>query len=549
MRDSIRFLSPYILPYRKHFAAFYAGWLAETVLAILLPKLLGIMLDQIIYEQDLTDFFKVGGAAAVFSIYSCVLYYWLYAQHHYLMIMFTFQIKIAVFEKFLKMQPLKLESFRFGEIVAVIQEYPAECMHFLIRGVIHQVNNFVIIAVVIVFSFRISMSVGSAMIFLSALCGVVAAVSGNRNRRASLRQRNEYGSYVGWLYEILENSLTIQLLNAQGKVEKQFRTFSEKMFCEKNRMENTKMLSDQLINGVFLLSRMCIFAVAVYLTSTGELTIGTFTVIIAYFGKLTDVLTDINRKWNDAQTRAGYIRKIRDFMSCPDEKDSGSIVMDQCQGDIRIENLTFSYSENVIFRNFNLHIRPGEKVAVTGASGSGKSTLAELLTGMLEPYDGVICIDGIRTEEYTLRSFRKRVGILFQEPLIIGDSLRDNLLTGKRKASDEEMWKALQEAGLGTFAEGLPQGLDTCVRGNLSGGQCQRLGIAQLYLKDPDILILDEPTSALDEETEHKILKCWGEIFSGKTLIIITHRKAPLSICDREIRTGKGIQEEAGAQR
>ena len=104
------------------------------------------------------------------------------------MIMFTFQIKIAVFEKFLKMQPLKLESFRFGEIVAVIQEYPAECMHFLIRGVIHQVNNFIIIAVVIVFSFRISMSVGSAMIFLSALCGVVAAVSGNRNQRASLRQ-------------------------------------------------------------------------------------------------------------------------------------------------------------------------------------------------------------------------------------------------------------------------------------------------------------------------------------------------------------------------
>lgn len=112
MRDSIRFLSPYILPYRKHFAAFYAGWLTETVLAILLPKLLGIMLDQIIYKQDLTDFFKVGGAASVFSIYSCVLYYWLYAQHHYLMIMFTFQIKIAVFEKFLKMQPLKLESFR-----------------------------------------------------------------------------------------------------------------------------------------------------------------------------------------------------------------------------------------------------------------------------------------------------------------------------------------------------------------------------------------------------------------------------------------------------
>lgn len=536
IRDSIRFLGKYIRPYGKHFAAFYGGWLFETILSVLLPKLLGIMLDQIVYGGDLKEFMLVSGAAAIFSVYSCVLYYWLYAQHHYLMIMFTFQIKLAVFEKFMTMQPVKLKTFTTGEITAVIQDYPAECMHFFIRGVIHQINNFVIIAAVLLFTFRISPAAGVTMAVLSALCGGTAVFFGNQTGRASVRLREEYGKYIGWLCEILENSTAVRLLNAAQKTEEKFRVYSKNMFREKNRMEHTKVLSEQLNNAVFLLSRLCIFGLAVYLTGTGMLTIGTFTVIIAYFGRLTDTLADINAKWNDAQTRAGYIRKIRDFLDCPDEEDQGKAVPENCRGDICTENLSFSYGEHVICRQFNLHIRPGEKAAVVGPSGIGKSTLAELLAGLLTPDQGCVKLDGIPITEYTRKSLRRKLGILFQEPLAVEESLRGNLLLAKRDASEEEMWKALRDAGLQEFASALAGGLDARIRDTLSGGQRQRLGIAQLCLRDPDIVILDEPTSALDEETEQEILARWEETFREKTMVIITHRKGPLAICGRVIR-------------
>lgn len=547
--DSIRFLSGYILPYGKHFAAFYTGWLFETILSVLLPKLLGIMLDQIVYGRDLEEFLKVSAVAAGMSLYSCVLYYWLYAQHHYLMIMFTFQIKIAVFEKFLKMQPVKLKSFRSGEIIALIQDYPAECMHFLIRGVIHQINNVVLIAAVLVFSFRISTFVGAALLILSAVCGVVTVLSGNRTEKSSVRQRETYGNYIGWLFEILENQVLIRLAGAQEKVKNHLEDFSRKLFWERNRMEWIKVLSEHLIKGLILLSRMYIFGAAVYLTGKGVMTIGTFTVVITYFEKLTDVLSDVSRKWNDAQTRAGYIRKIRDFLDRPDEADKGKIAADRLRGEIQIRNVTFSYGKNIIYKDFSLCIHSGEKVAVTGPSGSGKSTLAELLTGMLSPKKGKILIDGREIGDYTLRSFRSRIGILFQEPLITDDTLRGNLLLAKRGAAEEDLWKALEDAGLRTFAEGLPEGLDTKIREKLSGGQKQRIGIAQICLKDPDLLFLDEPTSSLDKETEQEILERLRERFREKSMILITHREAPLSICDRVIKIHSPEEKKGGNER
>lgn len=533
------FLQKYIRPYRKHFAAFYGGWLVETIIAVLLPKLLGIMLDEIVYRQDVAEFMKVSGIAAIISIYSCILYYWLYAQHHYLMIMFTFHIKVDVFEKFMKIEPLRLKRFRTGEVIALIQEYPAECMHFLIRGVIHQINNFVIIAAVLVFSFRLSAVAGAAMAMLSGLCGIVTFCAGKSSGRASVRQRDEYGRYIGWLYEILENSVTVKLLGAQDLIRAKFERYSEKLFREKDRMSITKSLSGQVIKGVFLIARLAVLGTAVYMTAKDSLTIGSFTVIITYFNKLTGTLTDINQKWTDAQTRAGYIKKLHEFMECPDEEDTGKLVMEHCRGDIRIRNMKFSYGEKEVFRNFNLHITFGEKVAVTGASGSGKSTLAELMTGMLKPERGTIQIDGNRIEEYTLRSLRSRIGILWQDALIIEGSLKDNLLLADSRASDRQMWRALWESELGDYAERLENGIDTVISGTLSGGQKQRLAIAQLCLRNPDIIIFDEPTAALDDETEYRLIEHWRKLFKDKTLIVITHRPKPLELCDRVIRVEK----------
>lgn len=179
------FLSEKIYPALQ--TAFYVGWLVETIITLVLPVLLGIMLDQIIYRRDLTDFFHVSGVVVILSIYACVLYYWLYAQHHYLMIMFTFGIKKDAFEQFLYTRAELLKQIPQGEMLSLVLEYPAECMHFLIRGVIHQINNFIIIGAILFLSFRIHPVLGIMMLALALGCGIVTVCSGKKSGNASRR--------------------------------------------------------------------------------------------------------------------------------------------------------------------------------------------------------------------------------------------------------------------------------------------------------------------------------------------------------------------------
>lgn len=536
VKDAIGFLMKYVHPYKKHFFAFYAGWLLETVVSIFIPKILGIMLDTIVYQQNIADFLKASLVVVLLMVYSCILYYWLYAQHHYLMIMFTFQIKIAVFEKFLKLHPKKRQELSTGEIMAVIQDYPAECMHFLIRGVIHQINNFIIIAVLLVFSFRMNLLLGSLMVCLAFGCGVITILFGKQSKASSVKEQKVYGKYIGWLYEILENFISIRLMGAQKSVEDKYYSYSKNLFKEKNRMNLFQEGSDQIIKGVILISELCIFALSAYLMEGNMLSIGAFTVVLAYFNRLSNTVTDINQKWNDAQTRAGFIEKICDFLKLPDEADRGKKTMGYCHGEIQIENLQFSYGMNQIFHDFCLHIKAKEKIGIVGASGCGKSTLADLLTGLLKPDAGKIEIDGVNIKEYSLKSLRSKVGIMYQDALFVDGSIRENLLFGKKNASKAEMMEALKNAGLQKYINDLPEGLDSHTCNEMSGGQKQRLAIARIILEDPDIIILDEPTSALDSGMEQRIMAGLIELFQDKTMIIITHRRETAELCDRVIR-------------
>lgn len=541
--EAVCFLKKYIKPYVKHFIAFYVGWWVETIAVLLTPVMLGIMLDQIIYRQDLQGFFQVSPTVVFLSVFSCVLYYWIYAQHHYLMTMYTFGIKIDVFKQFMEIDPGILDSLNAGELIALMQEYPSECMHFLIRGLIHQINNVIIIGVILVLSFRINIFIGVLMLALSVICAGTSILFGRKNKNASIRQRKVYGDYIGWIYEIIENAIDLCFLNAQSMIKNKYKDFSKRMFSEQNKMYLFQDISEQIIKGIFLAAQICIYFIAAFLAGKGALTIGSFTVIIAYFTKLTSTVIEFNRQWNDAQTRAGYVQKLKEFMEYPKEKDDGNQELTECIGEIRVEHMEFSYGLKCIFKDFCMDVKSGEKAAIVGESGIGKSTLADLLVGLLEPDAGKIMVDGVELGNFSKKSLRKQVGILFQESLMFEGSLRENLMLGNPQAGEEDIWKAVRCADLESYVLSLPDGLDTRIGAggvNLSGGQKQRLAIAQICLRDPQILILDEPTSALDPESEEKIIRNWKEAFKDKTVIVITHRKKPLELCQKIIRIGDG---------
>lgn len=539
--EAVSFLKKYIKPYIKHFIAFYAGWLVETIAVILTPKMLGIMLDQIIYQQDLMGFFKVSLVVVFLSVFSCILYYWIYAQHHYLMIMYTFGIKVDVLEQFMEIEPEILSSLSAGELISLIQEYPPECMHFLVRGFIHQINNVIIVGTILILSFKIHVIIGILMLLLSIVCAGTSIFFGRKNKNASIRQRKVYGNYIGWLYEVIENAADICFLNAQDTMKQKYKDFSNKMFSEQNKMHLFQDISEQVIKGIFLVVQIGIFFMAAFLTGKGALTVGAFTVIVTYFNKLTSTIIEFNQQWNDAQTRAGYVQKIKEFMEYPKEKDDGKQEFTDCLGEINIQHMKFSYGQKNIYKDFSMDVKSNEKVAIVGESGIGKSTLADLLVGLLEPDAGKIMVDGVEIENYTKKSLRKHMGILFQESLIFEGSLKDNLMLGNPKASEKEIWHAVRCADLEKCIADLPEGLDTWI-GNegvkLSGGQKQRLAIAQICLRNPKIIILDEPTSALDHESEEKIIQNWKEVFKDKTVIVITHRKKPLELCQQIIKIG-----------
>jgi ABC-type multidrug transport system fused ATPase/permease subunit len=208
-------------------------------------------------------------------------------------------------------------------------------------------------------------------------------------------------------------------------------------------------------------------------------------------------------------------------------------------GDIRYENVNFSYAEGLsALRNISLHARPGETVALVGATGAGKSTLANLLPRFYElpKNDGKIFVDEKEIREYGIRALRENIGVVTQESFLFNGSIRENLLMGKPKASDEELWRAIDAANARQFVERLPDQLNSVVgeRGvKLSVGEKQRLSIARALLKDPPILILDEATASVDTATERLIQEALEHLMANRTSIVIAHRLSTIVRADQ----------------
>jgi ABC-type multidrug transport system fused ATPase/permease subunit len=295
--------------------------------------------------------------------------------------------------------------------------------------------------------------------------------------------------------------------------------------------------ADFLIGVMPWVANVAVLAVGAYLVIQDRWTLGSllaFQGYISFVYNPAEFLASANLQMQNALAALERISALFDIV--PEESGTGELVQ-KLQGDVTFSDVSFAYQpEEPVLRQISFAVQAGEKVAIVGQSGVGKTTLVSLLMRLYQPQSGTIRFDGLPVEDYELHSLRERIGFVSQRTQLIAGTIRENLRYGSGDASDHELVQACLAAGIDGYIQSLPGKYDTLLQeggSNLSEGQRQRLSLARVLIKNPDVVILDEPTSALDATTEKNIFENLPELLKSKTVFIVAHRLATIQQADR----------------
>lgn len=299
-----------------------------------------------------------------------------------------------------------------------------------------------------------------------------------------------------------------------------------------------------------LITVIVIAAGAVFITGN-LISITDLITFLLYINNFTEPIKKLINFTEQFQNGAsGYTRFLEMLSIHPDIQDRpDAIELKSAKGDIRFEDVSFHYEEHteMVLSGLNLHVHPGEYIALVGTSGVGKSTLCSLIPRFYEVSGGRITIDGTDIRSFTLKSLRNSIGIVQQDVYLFTGSVMDNIRYGRPDATEAEIVAAAQNANAHEFIMNLPDGYDTYIgqRGvKLSGGQKQRLSIARVFLKNPPILIFDEATSALDNESEKVVQDSLEKLSRNRTTFVIAHRLSTIRNAEKIlVLTENGIAE------
>lgn len=426
-----------------------------------------------------------------------------------------------------------------------VTEFAHHCPEEFFIAAIKSVVAFIILATVNVELTIMIFSIVPVMAF-------VCIKLNRRNRKAFAKQRVQ----IGELNAAIEDSLLGQkVVKAFTNEEVEVKKFEEgnQKFLDIKKETYRYMAAFQTATRAFdgLMYLVVILAGGIFLIK-GLITAGD---LVAYTMYISTLIATIRRIIEFAEQFQRGLTGIERFLQIMDADieifDEPDVVeMPKPEGEILFENVSFEYPDdhNRVFKNLNMLVKPGERLAIVGPSGGGKTTLCNLLPRFYDVTGGRILIDGEDIRHYSLKSLRKSIGMVQQDVYLFSGTVMENILYGLPEAAREEAIEAAKKAGAHEFIMKLKDGYDTYVgeRGvKLSGGQKQRISIARVFLKNPPIMILDEATSALDNESEFAVAKSLNHLSEGRTTITIAHRLSSIKNSDRIlVLTEEGIVEE-----
>ncbi|MBP1888834.1 ATP-binding cassette subfamily B protein [Clostridium moniliforme] len=378
---------------------------------------------------------------------------------------------------------------------------------------------------------------------------IFTLIQRKRMHRAFLKTREE----TGFVNATLQNSIS------GIKVSKAF--VSEKYEIEKFEVGNTrfkrarerayKVMAQYFAGANFyvdLLNYVVLILGGIF-TLYNKINIGDFMAYVLYIKLFTDPIKKLINFMEQYQNGMSGFNRFTDILKLPKEKDKENAKdLKNIKGDIKFDNVHFSYEDKKILEGISLDIEAGKMVALVGPSGGGKTTFCNLIPRFYEIDSGDILIDGESIYNIKADSLRKNIGMVQQEVFLFTGTIKENILYGNMEATDEEIIEACKMANIHDFIMEQKDGYETYIgeRGvKLSGGQKQRISIARVFLKNPKILILDEATSALDNTTEAMIQKSLEKLCLGRTTIVVAHRLSTIRNADEiVVLTDEGIEEK-----
>ena len=389
-----------------------------------------------------------------------------------------------------------------------------------------------------------------ALILLPLSLAIIVRI-GKTLRRYSRRQQEKMAVLTSRLQETIAGIRVVKAFTNEPAENARFRAESQMLFRDLFKIARAQQISSPLTEQLSVLVGLFILWYGGrQVLAGGELPPQLFMLFlfcIFSLGKPIKALSQVNNAVQEGIAAAERVFAILDEPQTVVEKP-GAPALGAVRGEVELRGVHFRYETgDEVLRGVDLHVRPGEVVALVGPSGAGKSTLIDLIPRFYEPTAGAVLVDGRDVRDVTLASLRGAMGLVTQEVILFNDSVRNNIAYGMASARQEEVEAAARAANALDFIRQLPRGFDTVIgdRGlKLSGGQRQRLSIARAILKNPPILILDEATSALDTESELLVQQAIDRLVRNRTTIVIAHRLSTIQNADRicVLQAGRIVQ-------
>ncbi|MGC9419435.1 MAG: ABC transporter transmembrane domain-containing protein [Rhodovulum sp.] len=538
---ALKALWPFVTPYKRMLAAALTVLVLTAAVSLVLPMAVRRVVDAFETEAAalLDSYFAAAlGIAGLLALGTALRYYLVTRLGERVVA----DIRTAVFDRMIGMSPAFYEKVMTGEVLSRITTDTTLILSVIGSSVSVALRNVLIFFGGLVLMLATSPKLTSAVLILVPAVIVPIVLLGRRLRRLSRENQDWIAASSGNASEALLAVQTVQAFTHEAASRGTFHDVTEKSFVAAKQRVGTRALMTAIVIFLVFAGIVGVLWVGARDVRADAMTVGELVQFVIYSVMVAGAVGAMTEIWGELQRAAGATERLVELLTAEDsvtDPARPAPLPGRARGDIRFEGVRFSYPSRpgiAALDGIDLHVKPGETVALVGPSGAGKSTIIQLLLRFYDPQAGRILLDGVDLRDTTRATFRHHIALVPQDPVIFAATARENIRFGRPEATDHEVELAARAAAAHDFLAALPDGYDTYVgeRGiMLSGGQKQRIAIARAILRDAPVLLLDEATSALDAESERAVQHAVDEMAATRTTLIVAHRLATVKKADR----------------